>query len=100
VRGYVETIHLFKTDRVSIIPLLAEFLGNFDAAAIEVIYDYYAPRLQRLPMPSLDGRRNLADFYTGDYPPAPTLATQVYLDTSFLDEMSRNGFVDRLYRRR
>ena len=56
VRGYIEAIHLFKTDRATVLPLLAEHLGFDDREAVAAAYEFYVPRFQELPQPSATGR--------------------------------------------
>lgn len=98
VQGYVETIHLFKTNRSVVVPLLQRFLKIFDSQTIGDIYDYYEPQFQKLPLPSPSGIQNLLNEFAPKYPAARTLQPSAFTDTSFLEDLERSGFVARLYR--
>jgi len=73
VKGYVEAIHLFKTMRADVVPLLQRFLGFKDRGAVEAAYDFYAPRFQPLPRPSASGIQKLLHELAVDRPAAGVL---------------------------
>ena len=99
VKGYVEAIHLFKTMRADVVPLLQQFLGFKDRGAVEAAYDFYAPRFQPLPRPSASGIQKLLHELAVDRPAAGVLWFSAVIDGSFLDELDRNGIVRDLYAR-
>ena len=99
VKGYVEAIHLFKTMRADVVPLLQRFLGFKDRGAVEAAYDFYAPRFQPLPRPSASGIQKLLHELAVDRPAAGVLWFSAVIDGSFLDELDRNGIVRDLYAR-
>ncbi len=98
VRGYIETIHLFKTNRSVAVPLLERYLKIFDRESIEDFYDRFAPQFQRLPIPLGSGIQSLLNEFASKYPAAPTLPHTAFTNTSFLENLERSGFVGRLYR--
>lgn len=97
VQGYVETIHLFKTNRSVAAPLLQRCLKIFDAETIGNVYQYYEPRFQRLPLPSPSGIQSLLHEFASKYPAARTHPPTAFSDTSFLEDLERSGFLARLY---
>jgi hypothetical protein len=97
VQGYVETIHLFKTNRSLVVPLLHRFLQHFDEATVEDMYEFYAPRFQQLPLPSAVVIQQLLNEFAATYPVAHTLPPTAMTDTSMLEELEQSGFVARLY---
>jgi ABC-type nitrate/sulfonate/bicarbonate transport system substrate-binding protein len=97
VQGYVETIHLFKTNRALVMPLLHRFLQYFDQEIIEDIYEFYAARFQPLPLPSTCVIQQMLDEFAATYPVARTLPPTAVTDTSMLEELEQNGLVARLY---
>jgi ABC-type nitrate/sulfonate/bicarbonate transport system substrate-binding protein len=97
VQGYVETIHLFKTNRALVIPLLQRFLQQFDQEIIEEIYEYYAARFQSLPLPSTVAIQQMLNEFAATYPVAHTLPPTAVTDTSMLEELEQSGLVARLY---
>jgi ABC-type nitrate/sulfonate/bicarbonate transport system substrate-binding protein len=97
VQGYVETIHLFKTNRALVMPLLHRFLQYFDQEIIEDIYEFYAARFQPLPLPSTCAIQQMLDEFAATYPVARTLPPTAVTDTSMLEELEQSGLVARLY---
>jgi ABC-type nitrate/sulfonate/bicarbonate transport system substrate-binding protein len=99
VRGYVESIHWFKTDRAAVVPLLQQFLQFTDPRSVEDIYDFFMPTFQEVPRPTEEGIRALLEQLVAKYPAAQTLTPSQVTDTSFLDELEKNGFIARLYQK-
>jgi ABC-type nitrate/sulfonate/bicarbonate transport system substrate-binding protein len=97
VQGYVEAIHLFKTNRALVMPLLHRFLQHFDQEIIEAIYEYYAGRFQSLPLPSTVAIQQMLNEFAATYPVAHTLPPTAVTDTSILEELEQSGLVARLY---
>lgn len=84
VRGYVDVIRFFKTERALVLPLLADHLAFDDLAAVEATYDFYVPRFQDTPLPSEDGIARIISEYRDSYPEAETLRPEDICDLSFL----------------
>jgi len=97
VQGYVESIHLFKTNRSVAVPLLERYLQIFDRKTIEDIYELFSAQFQKLPLPSSAGIQNLLNEFASKYPAAPTLPHTAVADMSFLEELERSGILGRLY---
>lgn len=97
VRGYVETIHFFKTRRAETVPVLQRLLGFKNVAAVEAAYDFYAPLFQPAPRPSLPGIQKLLDELALTQSAARAPAPSAILNTSFLDELEQSGFITKLY---
>jgi ABC-type nitrate/sulfonate/bicarbonate transport system substrate-binding protein len=99
VRGYVEAIHWFKTERATVVPLLQQFLQFTDRRTVEDIYNLFVPTFQEIPRPTDEGVRAVLDQLVGNYPAAKTLTPSQVTDTSFLDELEKSGFIARLYQK-
>jgi ABC-type nitrate/sulfonate/bicarbonate transport system substrate-binding protein len=97
MQGFVETIHLFKTQPDIVIPLLQRYLKIEDRKAAEEIYEFHVPVFQRVPRPSFPGMQTLRELLVAKYPAAASLKESEIADSSFIDELERNGFIDRLY---
>jgi ABC-type nitrate/sulfonate/bicarbonate transport system substrate-binding protein len=97
VQGYVETIHLFKTNRALVVPFLHRFLQQFDQEIIADIYEFYALRFQPLPLPSAVGIQQMLNEFAATYPVAHALPPTAVTDTSLLEELKQSGLVARLY---
>jgi len=97
VEGYVRAIHLFKTDRSVIVPVLRRYLQVFDQETTEDIYAYYADRFRRLPLVSSQGIQSDLNQLAPKYPAARSMPVTDFTDTSFLEELERSGVLTRLY---
>jgi ABC-type nitrate/sulfonate/bicarbonate transport system substrate-binding protein len=97
MQGFVETIHLFKTRPDVIVPLLQRYLNIDDRKAAEQLYAFHVPLFQKSPRPSFPGMQTLRDVLAKKYPAAAALKETDIADSSFIDELERSGFIDRLY---
>jgi ABC-type nitrate/sulfonate/bicarbonate transport system substrate-binding protein len=97
MQGFVETIHLFKTRPDIVVPLLQRYLKIEDRKAVEELHAFHVPVFQRVPRPSFPDMQALRDFLVKKYPAAVSLKESDIADSSFIDELERSGFIDRLY---
>jgi ABC-type nitrate/sulfonate/bicarbonate transport system substrate-binding protein len=97
IQGFVETIHLFKTRPDIVVPLLQRYLKIEDRKAAEELHAFHVPVFQKVPRPSFPGMQPLRDFLAAKYPAAVSLKESDIADSSFIDELERSGFIDRLY---
>ncbi|HEX4554839.1 MAG TPA: ABC transporter substrate-binding protein [Xanthobacteraceae bacterium] len=97
MQGFVETIHLFKTRPEIVVPLLQRYLNIQDRKAAEDLYAFHVPVFQRVPRPSFPGMQTLRELLAAKYPAAASLQEADIADSSFIDELERDGFIDRLY---
>jgi ABC-type nitrate/sulfonate/bicarbonate transport system substrate-binding protein len=100
MRGFVETMHIFKTQASAMVPLLQEFVGFSDRSAVECLQQYYASVLPVVPRPALsDGMQDLRDLFSQRFPAARELREADIADASLIDELEQSGFVAQLYDR-
>ena len=99
VRGYVESIHWFKTERAAVVPKLQQFLQFHDTRSVEDIYKFYVSAFQEVPRPTDQGIKAVLEQLAKRYPTAQTLPASQVIDTSFLDELEKSGFIARLYQK-
>ena len=97
VRGFVETIHVFKTRRDMVVPLLQRYIGIEDRKAVENLYEFYVPLFPKVPRPSFGNFQSVRDYFADKYPAARTLQETDVADSSLIDEVERSGFIERLY---
>ncbi|MGZ5871161.1 MAG: ABC transporter substrate-binding protein [Bradyrhizobium sp.] len=98
VRGFVETIHLFKTRPDVVVPLLQRFLGFDDRKAVEDLHAYYVPIFPKTPRPDLSGGiEESRTLFATRYPAVQSLREADISDSSIIDEVERSGFIDQLY---
>jgi hypothetical protein len=97
MKGFVETIHLFKTRPDIVAPALQRYLRIEDRKAAEDLYAFHVPLFQRSPRPSFPELQTLRDLLAPKYAAARTLKETDIADFSFIDELERTGFIERLY---
>jgi ABC-type nitrate/sulfonate/bicarbonate transport system substrate-binding protein len=97
MKGFVETIHLFKTRPDIVVPLLQRYLNIEDRKAAEDLYAFHVPVFQKAPRPSFPGLQTLRDLLVAKYPAAASLKEADIADSSFIGELAQSGFIDRLY---
>jgi hypothetical protein len=64
---------------------------------VEQLHSFHVPVFQKVPRPSFPGFETLRDLFATKYPGATSLKEADIADPSFVDELLRNGFIDRLY---
>jgi ABC-type nitrate/sulfonate/bicarbonate transport system substrate-binding protein len=97
MRGFVETIHLFKTQPDTVVPLLQRYLKIEDRKAAEELHAFHVRVFQKVPRPSFPGMERLREFLAAKYPAAVSLKETDIADSSFIDELEQSGFIDELY---
>ena len=99
VCAYVETIHAFKTQPDLYIAVLQRFLNISDVRAVEDLYKFYVPLFPQAPRVALsaEGMQSLRDNFSPKYPAAQKLRESDFVDSSFIDELEKCGFVQHLY---
>jgi len=97
MQGFVETIHLFKTRPDIVVPLLQKYLNLEDRKAVEALHAFHVPEFKKVPRPSFPATQALRDFLVAKYPAAKSLKDEHIADSSFVDQLERSGFIDRLY---
>jgi ABC-type nitrate/sulfonate/bicarbonate transport system substrate-binding protein len=97
MRGFVETIHLFKTQPDLVVPLLQRYLNIDDRSAAEELYRYHVPVFRKVPKPLLGNLQNVRDVLAAKYPAAVGLKDVDIANGSFIEELESDGFIERLY---
>lgn len=97
MQGFVETIHLFKTRPDIVVPLLQRYVKIEDRKVAEDLYAFHVPVFQKVPQPAFPEMQALREFLVAKYPTAISLKESEIADPSFIDELERSGFIDRLY---
>jgi ABC-type nitrate/sulfonate/bicarbonate transport system substrate-binding protein len=97
MRAFVETIHLFKTRPDIVVPMLQRYLNIENRKAAEELHAFHVPLFRNAPSPYLPGMDRLRGFLSKKYPGASGLKEVDIADPSFVDELERSGFIERLY---
>ena len=98
VKGLVDAIRFVKARPAETRGLLGRYLEFSDAKAIAELHEYYAPIYRAVPAPTaFFAAQGLRDAFASRYPGARTIETADYIDASFVDELNRSGYIERLY---
>jgi ABC-type nitrate/sulfonate/bicarbonate transport system substrate-binding protein len=99
VQGMVETIHLFKTKPDIAVPLLQSFLQIDDRKAVEDLHAFYVPLFPAVPRVNLgeSGIQSLRDSFSKKFSAAAKLQESDIVDSTFIDQLDKSGFIQRLY---
>ena len=92
LKGQIEGMHYVKTNKEGSLKILRKYLQITDAEAVEGTYKFFADRLARSPRTELEGIKNiLLSINAGQRNPTE------FVDMSLLDEIEKEGFVQKLY---
>ncbi|MGN6732380.1 MAG: ABC transporter substrate-binding protein [Candidatus Binatia bacterium] len=91
LRSQIEAIHYVRTNREGSIKILKKYLRVDDSEAIDATYDFFARRTELPPRPNFEGVRSILTEMG-----APQRAPGDFVDLSLLDEIEREGFLQRL----
>jgi ABC-type nitrate/sulfonate/bicarbonate transport system substrate-binding protein len=97
-RALTEAIHRFKTDKTGSIKIMQQYTKTRDAGVLEETYRVYALRyLPRAPHPTLNGVQTILDSLIDTIPTAKGAPVENFVDTSFVQDLERSGWIARLY---
>lgn len=92
IKGQIEGMHYVKTNKEGSLKILRKHLQVTDPEAVEGTYEFFAKRLPRVPRTEPEGIKNiLASIDAAQKDPSE------FLDMSLIDEIEKEGFVQKLY---
>jgi NitT/TauT family transport system substrate-binding protein len=95
--GYAEGLHRYKTDGAFTKRVMGKYLRVTDQAVLDETYNLFAPKMPRIPYPTLNGIR-LALESLSDEPRAKAAKPEEFYDDTILRNLEREGFFQQLYR--
>ena len=99
VRAYVDGIHYAKTQKTFSVGILGKYLRNQDASFLEAVYDLYIGHyIPRIPYPSAEAMKTALDQLGEKDPRARAARAEQFIDTSFVQELEKDGFIQQLWR--
>jgi NitT/TauT family transport system substrate-binding protein len=99
MKAYVEGIHYYKTHREESLTVLAKYLKTNNTEALtEIHQDVGLALVPAKPYPTLKGINTILQEMGGSEPEAKTARPEQFVDVSFVEELDRSGFIDRLYK--
>ena len=99
IRSYVEGIHYAKTHQQFSVEVLKKYLKNEDVKFLNAIYEIYISRfIPRVPYPSTESMKTVLAQLGEKDPRARGARPEQFLDSTFLQEMEREGFIQQLWK--
>ena len=97
VRAYVEAIAIYKNNRELAMKITSKYTGIKDPATLSSTVSFYAPKLARVPYPTIGGIRFVLDQVAVRDPRAKTVNPENFMDVRFVKQLDDSGFIKGLY---
>jgi NitT/TauT family transport system substrate-binding protein len=92
LKGYIESLYFFRTQKEKTIAGIMKFLKMNDRARAEEGYDYYVELMPLMPYASVAGVKAVLQFLAAGQPKAATANPEEFYDHSFLKRIEDSGF--------
>jgi NitT/TauT family transport system substrate-binding protein len=100
LKGYVEALHFFRSQKERTIAGIMKFLKLNDRSRAEEGYDYYYELMPLIPYASASGIRTVLQNLAPQQPKAATANPEDFYDNSFLKKIEESGFAKSFERKR
>jgi ABC-type nitrate/sulfonate/bicarbonate transport system substrate-binding protein len=94
MQAYVEAIHYFKTNKAGTLRIFKKHMRGLNDEDLSTWFEETRESLEPLPYPDDAALRAELEQINAPKSPGP----EHYLNASFLDELKKTGFVDKLYK--
>jgi NitT/TauT family transport system substrate-binding protein len=92
LKGYIESLHFFRTQKEKTIAAIMKFMKMNDRARAEEGYDYYVELMPVMPYASVAGVKAVLQFLAAGQPKAATANPEDFYDHSYLKKIEDSGF--------
>jgi NitT/TauT family transport system substrate-binding protein len=96
-RAYIEAIAVYKNNRDLAMKITSKYTGIKDPAILASTVDFYAPKLQRVPYPTVGGVKFVLDQVAVRDARAKNYTPETFMDTRFVKQLEDSGFIKGLY---
>ena len=97
VRAYTEAIALYKNNRDLAMKITGKYTGIKDPAILSSTVNFYAPKLARVPYPTIGGIRFVLEQIATRDPKAKNVNPESFMDVRFVKQLEDSGFIQGLY---
>ena len=97
VRAYTEAIAIYKNNRELAMKVTSKYTGIKDPAILSSTVDFYAPKLARVPYPTIGGMRFVLEQIAVRDPKAKNANPESFMDVRFVKQLEESGFIKTLY---
>jgi len=98
VKSYIEAIHIVKTNSEETKRALVKYRKTKDPKQLEDAYQTLRETVKAKPYPNLEAFKTIFKDVSDRIPAAKTANPKEFVDTSFLEELDKSGYIDGLYR--
>src|SRR6266568_6657697 len=100
IRSLTAAIHRFKSDKPGSLKIMQQYIKSRDPKVLEETYRVYALQyLPRAPYPTQNGVKAILDSLAETVmPDAKRAEPGAFVDVSFVQELEKSGWIDRMYR--
>lgn len=98
VKSYLEAIHIIRTNPELSKQAFVKYRKTKDPKQLEDAYQTLREIVKPKPYPNLESFRTIFKDVADRMPAAKTANAREFVDTSFLEEFDKSGFIDGLYR--
>jgi NitT/TauT family transport system substrate-binding protein len=100
MRAYVEGTHRLLTDREMGIKALRRYGGVTDTELLATTYDLFTAKyIKKVPILTIKAVQNALNLVGETNPKAKNRKPEEFMDTSFLDELEKSGFIKKLWQK-
>jgi NitT/TauT family transport system substrate-binding protein len=98
VKSYIEAIHLVRSNPEATKRAFVKYRKSKDEKQLEDAYQTLREIVKIKPYPNLEGFKTIFKDVSDRIPAARTANPREFVDTSFLEELDKSGYIDGLYR--
>lgn len=98
VKSYVEAIHIVRTNPEITKRAFVKYRKTKDEKQLEDAYQTLRETVKQKPYPNLESFKTIFKDVSDRIPAAKTANAKEFVDTSFLEELDKSGYIDGLYK--
>jgi NitT/TauT family transport system substrate-binding protein len=98
IKSIIEAIHLVKTNPELTKRAIRKYMRFKDDRDTDEAYQIIRDVTPRKPYPTVEGMKTVLDELALKVPAAKTAQPREFMDTRFIQELDRSGFIDGLYK--
>jgi ABC-type nitrate/sulfonate/bicarbonate transport system substrate-binding protein len=95
LQAYLEGLKIVRTDGEQAKQAIGKYTKLADGDDLDETYKTFLPAWEKVPYVSPAGVKTLLDF--SNQPAAKSAKPEQFIDNSFLAELDKSGFIDKLY---
>jgi len=98
VKSYIDAIHIVRTSPHATKQAFVKYRRTKDEKQLEDLYQTLRETVKVKPYPNLESFKTIFKDVSDRIPAAKTANAKEFVDTTFLEELDKSGYIDGLYR--